>query len=227
MPLPEKLAVTQHSLICQFFTQTKSGHNPLAKTRLIEPVIRLCAIITQFDEARAWAIDQIEAQWGPVALKSPEIPFHAGGFYESEMGTELTKVIVAIEPFADPAGLADWKQQTNHWESDYAELANHTDQGQSIVRPINLDAGYLSQAKLVLATIKDRDHRLYLRDGIFAEVTLNYVGKGWIHHRWSYPSYRTDEIAGFAMECRSRLREYLISTGQIRRVDNRKPNHRS
>ena len=216
----------------------------MAKIRLIEPVIRLCAVITRFEAARTWAIEQIEADWGPVALVSPEIPFHAGGFYDSEMGTGLTKVIVAIESFADPAGLADWKLQTNAWELDYAaqsgdiagqQVSKHdgitrdgitrdgiTHDGithDGITRPVNLDAGYLSQAKLVLATIKDRDHRIYLREGIFAEVTLNYVGKRWIHHRWSYPSYRTDEVAGFAMQCRSRLRDYLISTGQIRRVD--------
>ncbi|KAA1258505.1 hypothetical protein LF1_10250 [Rubripirellula obstinata] len=191
----------------------------MAKIRLIEPVIRLCAIITKFDAARDWAISQIETHWGPVALVSPAVPFQAGGFYDDEMGTDLTKVIVAVETFADPAGLSDWKLQTNAWELEYANQVDPTITRQGITRPVNLDAGYLSQAKLVLATIKDRDHRIYLRDGIFAEVTLNYVGKRWIHHRWSYPSYRTDEVAGFAMQCRSRLREYLISTGQIRKVD--------
>jgi hypothetical protein len=195
----------------------------LAKVRLIEPVIRLCAIITRFDEARAWSIDQLESHWGAVTTVSPPIPFQAGGFYESEMGNGLTKVLVAIDPVADPAGLADWKQQTNRWESIYADQFDHEIDGRPITRPINLDAGYLSQAKLVLATIKDRDHRIYLRDGIFAEVTLNYVGKRWIHHRWSYPSYRTDEVAEFALQCRSRLREHLISTGQIRRVDRKDP----
>jgi hypothetical protein len=209
------------SLICQLFPRNESGHNPLAKIRLIEPVIRLCAVITKFDAARVWAINQIEANWGPVALMSPEVPFQAGGFYDADMGAGLSKIIVAIETFADPAGLADWKLQTNDWEVEYANQADPTITQQGVSRPINLDAGYLSQAKLVLATIKDRDHRIYLRDGIFAEVTLNYVGKRWIHHRWSYPSYRTAEVAGFAMQCRSRLREHLMSTGQIRRVDHR------
>jgi hypothetical protein len=48
-------------------------------------------------------------------------------------------------------------------------------------RPLNLDPGYLTEAKLVLATTKDRNHRLYLDRGIFAEVTLCYQrgGSGW------------------------------------------------
>jgi hypothetical protein len=74
----------------------------------------------------------------------------------------------------------------------------------------------MTQAKLVLATTKDRDHRIYLRDGMFAEVTLTYVGRQWQHHRWSYPSYRTEEVAAFATECRKRLRQHLRATQQFR-----------
>ena len=183
----------------------------LSQIRLVEPVVRICAVISGFADARSWSLEQIENQWGKIAAVSDEIPFEAGGFYLDSMGPNLTKTLVAVDAFADPAELADWKLQTNQWEAGYASLSDH-----GVTRPINLDAGYLSQAKLVLATIKDRDHRLYMRDGIFAEVTLNYVGKDWVHHRWSYPSYRTPEVAAFAMSNRDRLREHLLATGQIR-----------
>ena len=53
---------------------------------------------------------------------------------------------------------------------------------------------------------------------MFAEVTLNYVAKKWIHHRWTYPSYRTDEVAQFAQACRDRLRAYLLTTDGFRVV---------
>jgi Domain of unknown function (DUF4416) len=105
----------------------------------------------------------------------------------------------------------NWKHQTNAWEAEYAQTSEHLEE-----RPLNLDPGYTTQAKLVLATTKDRDHRIYLRDGMFAEVTLTYVGKQWTHHRWSYPSYRTQEVAAFATACRQSLRAYLRSTHQFR-----------
>ena len=41
-------------------------------------------------------------------------------------------------------------------------------------RCINLDPGYLTLAKIVLASTKDYSHRIYLKDGIHAEVTLIY-----------------------------------------------------
>lgn len=183
----------------------------MASIRTVEPVVRFCAIISRYQELRDQAIEHIAADWGKPVIVSPELDFESGGFYTETMGADLKKRLVAFEGFVDPAELADWKCQTNCWEE---ELAAEFSPQES--RPLNLDPGYMSQAKLVLATIKDRDHRVYLRDGIFAEVTLTYVGKAWRHHRWSYPSYRTDEVAQFASECRTKLRKHLKETKTFR-----------
>ncbi len=185
----------------------------MAPPRLIEPVIRFCAVISRYTEAHDWAQQRLCEHWGDSAETSAPSSFAAGGFYTAEMGEGLSKVLVAFDDWADPGGLADWKRMTNEWEHEYARLSDHAEP-----RPLNLDPGYITQAKLVLATIKDRDHRLYLHSGIFAEVTLNYMGGRWIHHRWSYPDYRTDEVAKFAMACRERLRAHLLQTGGFRRV---------
>ena len=178
---------------------------------LVEPVIRICAVISRHDSARQWAAQQLTEVWGKPLHISEELPFDGGGFYQPSMGTNLVKPLIGFHALADPAGLADWKQQTNQFEKDYA-LAHPHDES----RPLNMDPGYLSQAKLVLATMKDRDHRLYLRDGVFAEVTLNYMGKKWVHHRWTYPSYRTESVAEFVTQCRQHLRAQLLSTGTLR-----------
>ncbi|RMF85348.1 MAG: DUF4416 family protein, partial [Nitrospinota bacterium] len=47
--------------------------------------------------------------------------------------------------------------------------------------------------KVVLATTKDRQHRIYLGKGIYAEVTLRYVAKHYRCWEWTYPDYRTPE----------------------------------
>lgn len=184
----------------------------LGSVREVEPVVRFCAVITRYPEAREWAVERLRERWGKVELNSPPIPFEAGGYYAPTMGCDLIKTLVAFEGFHDPAELSDWKLQTNAMEVAYAEASDHPE-----VRPLNLDPGYTTQAKLVLATTKDRDHRIYLRDGIFAEVTLTYVGKQWQPHRWSYPTYRSAEVAEFATACRQRLRQHLKATRQFRR----------
>lgn len=184
----------------------------MSAARFIEPVVRFCAVITHHEAAREWAISRLADQWGKATNCSSEIPFEAGGYYTPSMGSGLKKSLIAVAGFADPGRLADWKKETNQWELEYTSACQHEEE-----RPLNLDPGYMTQAKLVLATTKDRDHRLYLRDGMFAEVTLTYVGKLWQHHRWTYPSYRTAEVAEFANQCRADLRQHLKETRQFRR----------
>ena len=190
----------------------------MAAIETIEPVVRICAVISQDPNAIQWGVNELEKEWGKVAHRSEPLPFHANGFYDQHMGPDLRKVLLAFSDLCEPGGLADWKLKTNQLEKDYAEISKL-----DVVRPLNLDSGYVTQAKLVLATTKDRDHRLYLRDGIFAEVTLNYVAKKWIHHRWSYPDYRTEKVAKFVQACREQVREHVQQTGEIRLRKSRNP----
>jgi hypothetical protein len=63
----------------------------------------------------------------------------------------------------------------------------------------------VTAAKLVLASTKDFAHRIYLRDGIFAEITLFFRHGRWEHHEWTFPDYRRADYHEFF----SRAREYL------------------
>ena len=63
-------------------------------------------------------------------------------------------------------------------------------------RPLNLDPGLLTLGKFMLATTKDQGHRIYLRDGIFAEVTLHYQAGTWEPWPWPDPERRALAVAG-------------------------------
>lgn len=175
----------------------------MAEVLYVEPVIRFCAVISADADVRRQAIDRLCEHWGEIVHQSPPLPFEAGGFYADSMGENLKKELLGFRQPADAAGLADWKIWTNVVESEFWESESPQQ------RPLNLDPGYISQAKLVLATTKDRDHRVYLRDGMFGEITLNYMAKKWVHHRWTYPDYRTEAVAAFANQCRNYLRATL------------------
>jgi hypothetical protein len=116
------------------------------------------------------------------------------------MGEGLKKQFFAFERLIDPGALAGIKRQTNEWEAEYAALARHPEP-----RPLNLDPGYITAAKLVLASTKDHAHRIYLCDGIFAEVTLSYRAGQWQPLEWSYPDYRRDDYQSFFTRCRELL----------------------
>jgi hypothetical protein len=167
------------------------------------PVLLVLAAFSRRAEALQWARERSAEQLGGIAFSSDIFPFNQTEYYQAEMGTELKKVFFAFENLVDPACLADVKHLTNEWEKEYRE---HTEWPES--RPLNLDPGYVTQAKLVLATTKDRDHRVYLKRGIYAEVTLHYQrGRGWSAREWTYPDYRSDTYHQFFTRCRNHVRE--------------------
>jgi hypothetical protein len=81
------------------------------------------------------------------------------------MGEPLYRRFLFFRDFIRPDILSDIKLATNDIERDMSIDGK---------RCINLDPGYLTLAKIVLASTKDYSHRIYLKDGIHAEVTLIY-----------------------------------------------------
>ena len=166
-----------------------------------EPALRLLAAFSRhraaLDAARATA----EEAWGPIALASPAFAFRETDYYQESMGGDLEKVFFVFAELFDPAVLADNKLQTGAWEAEYAARAGHEEQ-----RPLNLDPGYIASAKLVLASTKDHAHRIYLSQGIYAEVTLHFRDRRWQHHPWTFPDYRRADYQEFFMQAREYLR---------------------
>ena len=160
------------------------------------------AAFSRHRDALVWARHRAESDWGPLALESPYFAFDYTSYYSRTMGTGLEKVLWLFEPWGDPAALAQRKLASNAWEAEYLARGEFAE-----ARPLNLDPGYLTEAKLVLATTKDRDHRIYLDSGIFAEVTLAYRNGAWTKNPWTYPDYQSDEYLAFFARCREYLRD--------------------
>lgn len=168
------------------------------------PVLPILAAFSRHAAALAWAKEQASREWGVVVLESERFEFDATEYYVPTMGAGVVKCFWAFERFIDPAELARLKRQTNAWEAEYAESGDHAEP-----RPLNLDPGYVTPAKLVLASTKDHAHRVYLADGIFAEVTLFYKDRRWQHRDWTFPDYRRADYQRFFSECREYLRRRL------------------
>jgi hypothetical protein len=170
--------------------------------RTHRPVLLITAVFSRYDEAIEWAKKRLEAEWGPVALASEVFTFHETRFYERTMGANIKKLFWAFERLIDPARLVEMKHQSNQFEDDYRNQTAWPEQ-----RPVNLDPGYLTEAKLVLASTKDRDHRIYLDRGIFAEETLFFQHGAWREREWTYPDYRRADYHQFFTQCRDYLRQ--------------------
>lgn len=172
-----------------------------------QPVLRLVAIVSRHDDALAWARESIEREWGAQALISPPLVFDDTDYYDAEMGLGLKKQFAASTTLMDPGELAAIKRTTNQWEAQFADQCDYAEP-----RPLNLDPGYLAESKLVLASTKNHSHRIYLSQGIYAEITLGYSRlSGWKAMPWTYPDYQRADFQAFFTECREFLRRQLRS----------------
>jgi hypothetical protein len=165
------------------------------------PVLLLLTAFSRYPEALDWARRTAEEAWGPVALASERFDHRETNYYLATMGPDLKKTFFAFESLVDPAELVRCKETTNEWELDYQRLGRHAEP-----RPLNLDPGYLTEAKLVLASTKDRDHRIYLDRGIYAENTLYFRHGEWQTRPWTYPDYQRADYHRFFAHCREHLR---------------------
>jgi hypothetical protein len=180
----------------------------MAEIQPHRPALLILAAFSRHGEALDWARQTAEDAWGPIALISDRFDHRETNYYEASMGADLVKMFLAFETLLDPADLAECKQTSNQWEIDYQQLGRHAEP-----RPLNLDPGYLTEAKLVLATTKDRDHRIYLRDGIYAEVTLHFQRGAWQSRPWTYPDYRRADYHAFFLRCREYSRQRQVELG--------------
>jgi len=176
----------------------------MGKPTLHQPVLLILAAFSRHEAALAWVRRRADQAWGPIALESERFEFTETDYYRSTMGEGLIKVFFAFANPIDPARLPELKLQTNSWEEEYAAEGNHIEP-----RPLNLDPGYLTLGKLVLASTKDFAHRIYLRDGIYAEITLSYRRHRWQAHPYTFPDYRREDYHRFFSKCREYLHELI------------------
>jgi hypothetical protein len=168
------------------------------------PVQLIIAVSSRYPEALDWARKVGMPLYGPVLLVSDAFEFTETDYYAATMGVDLKKQFLAFERLVDPVVLADVKRQTNQWETEYAALGQYEEP-----RPLNLDPGYITAAKLVLASTKDHAHRIYLQGGIYAEVTLAFRHRRWQPLDWTYPDYRRDDYQQFFSQCR----QFVLNCG--------------
>lgn len=153
------------------------------------PPTRACLVVSLLavdEEPRAEAVRRLARRWGAVDYLSRPLAF-PGGYYTAEMGSPLTRRLLA---FRQPVALDELARAKRACQALEADLAV---QGR---RRVNLDPGILTGDGLVLASTKYSGHRLPLdtRSGLWQELTL------WRHQGqyqplpWTYSDYAGQEL---------------------------------
>ena len=178
----------------------------MAQIQQVQPVKFIVGILAISEDALARARELIDQRLGAIDFASDIWPFTHSNYYAKEMSDKLLRQFVSLTAPGDPSGIAELKLASNA-----AELADAEARGRDSRRAINLDPGYITPAKLILATTKDYSHRVYLAQGIYAEVTLQYHKGHWEGFAWSYPDYAGPTYHHFFCQVRESLLEELRS----------------
>jgi hypothetical protein len=138
---------------------------------------------------------ELEAAFGRADLVSAWMPFGYTAYYAKEMGAELSRRVLAFRPLIAQKRLPAIKTATNAIERAHAEGGR---------RQVNIDPGYLLLERFVLATGKNYTHRIYLDQGIYADLTLVYREGAFQALPWTYPDYADFPLRRFLLAVRGK-----------------------
>jgi hypothetical protein len=125
----------------------------------------------------------LKDSFGEILFQSSVHPWSYSNHYQKEMGTPIYRTFIFFENIIDPSSIADIKLLTNELEKSTSIEGKRT---------INLDPGYLTLAKVVLASTKNYSHRIYIGKGIYAELALLYKNHHFNSMPHTYNDYKED-----------------------------------
>lgn len=139
---------------------------------------------------------QVVAAFGAMDGRSGIAQWQASNFYAAEMGASLWRGFWSFESVRGADELAASKLKTQTIEDKFRDPV-------SAGRRVNLDPGYLDILKVVLASTKNANQRVYLHSGIYAEATLFYHHGGFHGQAYTYADYLTPDALEFFTKSRA------------------------
>lgn len=156
------------------------------------------------------AVGSLYESFGSVDMVSAWLPFDKTDYYIAEMGSPLFRRLFAFCKLIDQETLADVKLFTNKLEDKFSKDSK---------RLVNIDPGYLLAERFVLATGKNYTHRIYLKGGIYADLTLIYHKGRFRSLDWTYPDYADEAIISVLKSVRDRYMYQLRECTKVPKVD--------
>jgi hypothetical protein len=155
----------------------------MAKIRAVDKTLLFVGALFSDKEYYYKTQTALQEAFGEIVMESPPSGWDYSEYYRDEMGSPITRRFLFLKQSMSPDMLSDVKLRTIDIEARFSLDGK---------RQINLDPGYLTPAKVVLASTKDYSHRIYLRDGIYAETTLIFKDKGYFPHVHTYTDYKDE-----------------------------------
>ncbi|MEO6095665.1 MAG: DUF4416 family protein [Fibrobacteria bacterium] len=145
----------------------------------------------------------LESVFGPIDFKGGFLPFDTTDYYQGEFGTGLYRGFISFRGVVSPERLAEDKRAVARLEADC---------GQDGKRLYNLDIGYMDADKLVLASFKRGPCKLYLKDGVYADLLLKYSKGLFEPFPWAFSDFQDGRYHKSLLAIREKMKSELRKT---------------
>jgi Domain of unknown function (DUF4416) len=172
----------------------------MLKTQTPLAVKFICSFIYSDQNIYKKILNLLKKKYGPIDFESEIIPFNFTKYYEEEMGINLKRRFISFRKLREASSFVPIKLYCVNIEKKFSIKDKRT---------INIDPGYINEARLVLTTTKDFAHRIYLKKGVFAEVTLCFSKGTFVDFSWTFPDYKTIQYKNIFTKIRNIYRENM------------------
>lgn len=163
-------------------------------------VLPLVGLMTSDRGLAPLVLEALKPTLGPCGIESEPVPFTYTDYYEVEMGTDLVRWYAAFAELMPASFLPELKHRCARLEAGSAVEGR---------RRINLDPGYLDLTKVVLASWKAGNYKIYLRDGVWADPVLMFENGRFRTQPWTFPDMRAGVNLSFFETARQLYKKLL------------------
>lgn len=142
---------------------------------------RILAVLSAVPQWPPALVAALESGFAPIDYRGPFVPFEDGGYYAEEMGAPLWRAWLSFRGAASPAFLPGWTRRFRALEREQSRDGKRT---------YNLDPGYMDADKVVLASRKRGPFKIFLEEGVWADMLLGYSRGAFAPTPWAFPDFR-------------------------------------
>jgi hypothetical protein len=172
----------------------------MGTTNKPQQVKLFASILFHGNENLLKTLDMLSAQIGAIEEQTPVTPFLHTNYYEKEMGADLMRTFILFALPVERETLPEVKLITNEIEQSFASEGKRT---------VNIDPGYIALEHAILATTKGYAHRVHLKNGIYADLTLMYRNGTYRPLEWTYPDYAESQTISLFIRWRENYKKVL------------------
>lgn len=125
-------------------------------------------------------ISILESVYGRLIIQTDSFTLDYSSYYHKEMGKDILKKFVALDCIIH-------KKRAIEIKKDSMELEEKFKVGG---RKVNIDPVLVDEYQVVALSKKDRGSRIYLVEGVYAEMELFYHHKTFHPFVWTYIDYK-------------------------------------